>query len=102
MKQPGYKAYEKLLHSRLQVLGAETPLYLKLIEVKDMGVTDGYERFSLLFEGPSDRLLEQQTVVLEHESLEEFAVFIVPVRLTGSGCRYEAVFSLSVSDTRGG
>ena len=50
------------------------------------------EPFSLIFEGPSDRLLEQNTYWLSHPHMGEFGIFIVPIAQKGDRIRYEAVF----------
>jgi hypothetical protein len=47
------------------------------------------EPFRLVFEGPADRQLPQQTYELDHAALGPLAVFLVP---TAPG-EYEAVFN---------
>jgi hypothetical protein len=57
------------------------------------GKGTGLESFSLVFSGPSDRLLTQQTYKFEHDRLGCFDLFIVPIGRTSAGCEYEAVFN---------
>ena len=49
--------------------------------------------FSLVFVGPGRVVLPQQTYPVEHESLGEFDLFLVPLGPDGAGNRYEAVFT---------
>ena len=50
-------------------------------------------RFSLLFQGPHDRLLPQGTYQFDHDQIGSFPLFIVPVGAAKSGLQYEAVFN---------
>lgn len=45
--------------------------------------------FSLVFEGPTDRMIDQGTHRLTHDAIGEVELFLVPI---GPG-RYEAVFN---------
>ena len=49
--------------------------------------------FRLVFTGPADPLLAQQTCRLEHPTVGALEIFIVPVRRTGEGTDYEAIFA---------
>lgn len=51
------------------------------------------ERFSVFFEGPLATPLPQQTYLLQHEQMDEFEIFLVPVGRSENGFRYEAVFN---------
>lgn len=53
----------------------------------------GMERFSLIFYGPPDIRIEQQTCRLAHEQMGEFYIFLVPIGRDERGHRYEAVFN---------
>jgi hypothetical protein len=67
---------------------------LQLVEVVDERSSGGFQWFSLLFHGPSDRLLPQGTHALHHEAFGELMLFLVPV--VGSNTErivYEACFS---------
>ena len=49
--------------------------------------------FALDFRGPVDPLLPQSIYRLEHESVGELEIFIVPVGRTEAGTDYEAIFT---------
>jgi hypothetical protein len=73
------------------------PLELELVEVKgynaQSGEPSGMERFSLFFYGPGDIMLRQGTFTLEHPSMGELTLFMVPVGRDQRGFRYEVVFN---------
>jgi len=73
------------------------PLELELVQVKGYtGNPDdqqGMERFSLFFSGPAQPSLPQATYSLDHDTMGTFALFLVPIKPTGEGSRYEAVFN---------
>jgi hypothetical protein len=49
--------------------------------------------FSLLFIGSVGRKLPQQIYTLQHQSLGEMEIFLVPIRETGDERHYEAIFT---------
>jgi hypothetical protein len=49
--------------------------------------------FSLVFRGPVDPVLAQRIYRLEHETLEQMEIFIVPIARDEAGTSYEAVFA---------
>lgn len=51
------------------------------------------ENFSLVFRGPSHRLLPQKTYRFEHDQLGQFDLFIVPTGRTSDECEDQAVFN---------
>jgi hypothetical protein len=72
---------------------------LELIEAKLYGsqaATDPSGRrspFHLLFRGPPDPVLAQQTLRLENATLGPLEIFVVPVGHTEDGTDYEAIFT---------
>jgi ribosomal protein S18 acetylase RimI-like enzyme len=70
------------------------PVLLLLKEVNEQPPAGGLARFSLLFQGPGDRPLPQDTYTLDHASMGQLTLFIVPV-VGSSAARilYEACFS---------
>ena len=98
------KEFAKQLNTRFRIKveagEAETEaaecFELELVEVKSYvgkpGDQEGLERFSLFFTAPPTVRLAQGTFLLEHESLGELAIFIVPIS-DDQGVRYEAVFN---------
>ena len=51
------------------------------------------EAFSILFKGPKSIFLPQQIWALNHSTLGDISVFLVPVAQDADGFRYEAVFN---------
>ena len=49
--------------------------------------------FSLVFRGPADAAVGQQTCGFRHAQLGQFDLFIVPLGPDAEGMRYEAVIS---------
>jgi hypothetical protein len=52
----------------------------------------GHDQFSLVFHGPADLTLPQQTYRMEHPEAGVLAIFIVPMERRGDVQTYEAVF----------
>jgi hypothetical protein len=76
------------------------PIRLELIEAtegSEPGGTsaDGEERrqFSLVFRGPVDQPLAQGIQSLDHGTLGELVLFLVPIGPDATGMRYEAAFA---------
>ena len=53
----------------------------------------GKEGFSLLFHGPQETALKQDTYLIEHQELGMFSFLIVPVEKNTRAPRYEAVIN---------
>lgn len=66
---------------------------LELVEMNDLRSPDGYEAFSLIFRGPSDRIFPQMTYAVRGEQLDEFPLFIVPIGRDENGITYQAIFN---------
>ncbi len=49
--------------------------------------------FTLLFRGPAEPVLAQQSFQVSHPRLGQFPLFLVPVGADQAGVRYEAVFN---------
>jgi hypothetical protein len=49
--------------------------------------------FSLVFHGPAEPIVAQQTCGFRHAGLGEFDLFVVPLGVDEQGVRYEAVIS---------
>ena len=78
-------------------LGTSTPVELKLVTVKGHESEEyerpDMERFSLLFSGPSNFFLSQQTYRMKHEEMGELDIFLVPIGRESDTFLYEAVFN---------
>jgi len=71
---------------------------IKLVDVTDFAsrkqAAAGKEGFSLLFRGPKETTLKQDTYLIEHEQLGMFSFLIVPVGTRDTRApRYEAVIN---------
>ena len=70
---------------------------VELVEVtdnnKNPAVAARQERFSLVFRGPRERLLQQGLYAMQHDQLGAFELFLVPVGQDTAGIYYEAVFN---------
>ena len=54
---------------------------------------DGRECFSLVFRGPTNKALRQNTYQVKHDSLGKFDLLVVPTRKGKRGLYYEALFN---------
>lgn len=93
--------FRACLGSTFKVMLAPEPVPLTLAEVGRERVGGGFLHFSILFHGPSDRLLPQALYELQHETLAPLALFIVPI--VGSNAErivYEACFSVPSDQPR--
>lgn len=67
---------------------------VKLVEVSELLESRSQVRFSLVFRGPLDVPLSQQSCVMSHDRLGDFEPFLVPIARDEEGFLYEAVFNL--------
>jgi hypothetical protein len=91
-------AFRSQLDTTFRVDDGAEPVSLTLAEVVAERPIAGVERFSLLFHGPSDRMLPQDTYSFHHDALGELTLFIVPV-LGSNDARivYEACFNRAIA-----
>jgi hypothetical protein len=92
------EAFAENLNTKFRVrVESPRPVELELNEVKvySAGKNEqgGMERFSLLLTGPGDTYLPQRTYTLEHPSMGELELFVVPVGRGEAGFHYEVVFN---------
>lgn len=95
---PTAEEFRQHLGTRFGVrLDTPRPIELELTEVKDYNVQANdeskMERFSLFFQGPDDIMLKQGTLTLDHPSMGELLLFMVPIARDPQGFRYEVVFN---------
>ena len=76
----------------LAIEGLE-PIELKLSRVSDLITNDAAEGFSIVFKGPGEFVLRQNTYRLEHDVMGAFLVLLVPIGKDEQGVDYEAVFN---------
>ncbi len=90
-------SFQACLHQSFTCALDETSLELVLVEVVALPPKESEEvrrePFSLLFLGPAEPVLAQQTVPLKHDQLGELLIFLVPLGPKGEGMQYEAVFT---------
>lgn len=87
-----------LLHQSFKVrLGSKGEHHLELVSAAEVGLHSSQavrHPFSLQFLGPpSNQYLQQHTYRLEHETLGDMDIFIVPLGPEAGRMRYEAIFS---------
>ena len=54
----------------------------------------GHQAFSLFFASDASFMLQQGTYFLQHATLAEQPIFLVPIARTADGFRYQAYFNL--------
>lgn len=79
------------LHTKFYL--KEADVALELTEANPAPCAPGQESFSLIFTGPKDFILPQQTYTVTHENLGAGNLFLVPVKQTETGIKYEAFFN---------
>jgi hypothetical protein len=76
---------------------ADTVMQVELIEAKVLGssAADSSLRkpFSILFRGPMTPVWPQRIYRVEHDAMESFDLFVVPVGPKNGGMEYEAIFT---------
>ena len=92
------EAFAENLNTKFRVRAeSPRPVELELNEVKVYSAGEneqgGMERFSLFLTGPGDIYLPQHTYALEHPSMGELELFVVPVSRDAGGLHYEIVFN---------
>jgi hypothetical protein len=84
------------------LLGSGEAIDLELIEARTIGEGRGpdlpgikRQAFSLIFRGPTDRLLSQRIYPIEHPTLGTLEIFLVPLGPEGDskGLHYQALFN---------
>ena len=75
--------------------GGEVVTDFQLIEAAQKGsLPEGFRQpFSLIFEGPLDPALAQQTLWFSHSDLSSLPIFVVPVGIKDEKRLYQAIFS---------
>jgi hypothetical protein len=82
------------LNTRFAVRTADGVAYqLELNQVVDYGSTREQEQFSLLFLAPTNAVPWQGIYQLEHPTLGNLDLFLVPVALDANGLQFEAVIN---------
>jgi hypothetical protein len=93
-------AFEKQLHTEFLFNHQAAKVPLTLVDVTNHASRKqdqaGKEVFSLLFRGPKEMALQQNTYLIEHEKLGMFSFLIVPVRTRDTrAAHYAAIINRS-------
>jgi Domain of unknown function (DUF6916) len=87
--------FEKHLNSKFELshLETEEKIDIELIEAEDKS-TEHTDCFSLIFKGPKDKVMDQNTHKLKHGKMEEMELFIGPIMSDkDDGVYYQAIFN---------
>lgn len=91
---PTKAMFAENLHTRFDVHARPgATVALELIELNEGRSIAGHEIFSVVFRGPLNAFLGQGMVVMTHDAIGEFELFIVPIDQIPNGFLYEAVFN---------
>lgn len=90
-------AFKSQLGTSFLINHQASKVKLTLINVADFAsrkqTAAGKEGFSLLFRGPQDTVLNQDTYLMEHEELGMFSFLMVPVGTKDTRPHYEIVIN---------
>jgi hypothetical protein len=74
-------------------IAGEVEATLENVQEREADPSAPRQPFNLLFRGPREPLLPQQTYRVEHDRLGTLEIFLVPVGSSDAGTLYEAVFN---------
>jgi len=77
---------------RIHVNEAET-IEAELTDVSELLASPRQERFAIVFRTSNETFLGQGMRRFEHDQMETFDLFLVPIARDEEGTRYEAVFN---------
>jgi hypothetical protein len=91
-------AFESQLNTKFLINQEAAKIAVTLVSVTNLAsrkeTKTGKEGFSLVFRGPKETALPQNTYVIEHETLGMFSFLIVPIRTRDNrAAHYEAVIN---------
>jgi hypothetical protein len=89
-----HEEFSKHLNTKFRVHISETEtINAELIEVSEHLLSPRQERFSILFRTSNEIFLGQGMRRLEHDRMEAFDLFLVPMGRDEEGTSYESVFN---------
>jgi len=93
-------AFAKNLNTkfRIYVNDAES-IEAELTEVSQELRSAKQERFAIVFRGPNELFLGQGMRRFEHDQMQRFELFIVPIGQDKEGTYYEAVFNRLITES---
>ena len=91
-------AFESQLHTKFVINEGASTVAVMLVDVTNFAswkqTKAGKEGFSLVFRGPKDTTLKQNTYLIEHEKLGMFSFLMVPIKTKDNrAAYYEAVIN---------
>jgi hypothetical protein len=96
---PGFEQFARQMNTSFALRDGSKTLKLLLVEASAFSAAtpsseaSENEKFSLLFRGPAQFPLGQDTYAFEHPRIGRFSIFIVPIGcLDKTHCHYEAIF----------
>jgi len=92
------ESFESQLGTSFLINHEAAKVHIKLVHVTNFAsakqIQAGQEGFSLLFRGPKETTLKQDTYVIEHKELGKFSFLVVPVGTKDTrAAHYEAVIN---------
>lgn len=101
---PGFGQFVRQVNTTFVLRDGSKTVRLLLVEASTFPAAtpgseaSGNEKFSLLFHGPAQLPLDQNTYQFEHPRIGRFLIFIVPIGcLDTAYCLYEAIFDRPVN-----
>ena len=89
-----HEEFSKHLNTKFRIRISETEtIDAELIEVSEHLVSPRQERFSIYFRTSNEVFLGQGMRRLEHDQMEVFDLFLVPMGQDEEGTTYESVFN---------
>ena len=89
-----HETFSKYLNTKFRVTyGESLAVETELGKVSELQLTGRQERFSLIFRGPSEPMLNQGIYAFDHDQMGGFSLFIVPIQRNENGTQYEVVFN---------
>jgi hypothetical protein len=93
-EQLNIEDFSKQLNTKFKVYYSDEKVFeAELVEVLELRNDDLLRTFSIVFLLPAEFGTEQRIFKIEHPEMGVLELFIVPVRQTESGIRYEAIFN---------
>jgi hypothetical protein len=89
-----HEEFSKHLNTKFRIYLSDTEaIDAELTEVSELLRSDRQERFSIYFRTSNEIFLGQGMRRLEHDQMEAFDLFLVPMGRDEAGTTYESVFN---------
>lgn len=91
---PTHEEFSKHVNTKFRIrISEEEAVDAELTEVSEHLVSPRQERFSIYFRTSNETFLGQGMRRLEHDQMEAFDLFLVPMGRDEAGTTYESVFN---------